>query len=111
MGVEVLRFHNTGHGFFITDMHSTDAGSCIPSMKRVGGKTQKKIYKASCRALRALLRANSIFGNAFLSNLEKATTSLRSCRINSAWRRIGPWGVSTGDFDADGGTMCSARRE
>jgi hypothetical protein len=94
MGIKVFDYNNDGRmDLLITDMHSDMIGDIPPPDEKA-----KFPPKEDAPVFQGI--ANNIFGNAFFENQGGGHFAERSFDLNleNYW----PWGVSTGDLNADG---------
>lgn len=94
MGIKVFDYNNDGKmDLLITDMHSDMVGDVPPQEEK-----SKFPPKEDLPLFQGI--ANNIFGNAFFENQGGGKFVERSFDLNleNYW----PWGVSTGDLNADG---------
>jgi enediyne biosynthesis protein E4 len=94
MGVAVFDFDNNGLlDLFLTDMHSDMSHDIGPDLeKRKSEMTWPEEFLQS--------KGRSIYGNAFYLQTEVGNFTEVSDEINA--ENYWPWGLSYGDFDADG---------
>lgn len=94
MGAAVLDFDNDGRfDLFLTDMHSDMS-------KDVGPESEKLKSDITWPEEFVKSEGRSIYGNAFFQQLADGEFSEVSQQINA--ENYWPWGLSCGDFDADG---------
>ncbi|HIG54481.1 MAG TPA: CRTAC1 family protein [Candidatus Latescibacteria bacterium] len=94
MGIQVFDFDNDGRqDIYVTDMHSDMSEDIGP---------EKEKLKSSMHPSEEFLRSggNSIFGNAFFRSEGEGSFVEISDHIGA--ENYWPWGLSTGDFNADG---------
>lgn len=94
MGVKSFDYDNDGHqDLFITDMHSDMSAGAGPDQEK-----RKSIMNWPEQFL--ITEGASLFGNAFFLNV-KGKSFLEISQGNGA-ENYWPWGLSTGDLNADG---------
>ncbi len=94
MGIKVFDWNNDGRmDLLVTDMHSDMVGDIPPQDEKLQfpPKEDLPVYQGA---------ANNIFGNAFFESRGDGRFVERAAELNleNYW----PWGVSTGDLNADG---------
>lgn len=94
MGIQVFDFNNDGHmDIFVTDMHSDMTAPVeVENEKRKSKVTWPESFLQS--------EGNSVFGNSFFRNLGNGHFEEVSDEVGA--ENYWPWGLSTGDFNADG---------
>jgi cytochrome oxidase Cu insertion factor (SCO1/SenC/PrrC family) len=96
MGIQIFDFDNDGRqDVFVTDMHSDMSQS-------VGPNKEKEKAEMQWGEEMLLTGGTSIFGNAFYRSLGEGRFEEISDEIGA--ENYWPWGLSAGDFNADGFT-------
>lgn len=97
MGIQVFDFNNNGRlDLFITDMHSDMSEDIPPIFEKLKSQMQWSPHRLD------VPREQSIYGNAFFINESKGKFREASDKIGA--ENYWPWGLSTGDLNADGYT-------
>lgn len=105
MGLKFFDYNNDGRmDLFVTDMHSdmTTEQERQAASFRLKAEKQKSEEFCSIQYTEAVLQgaSNNIFGNSFYENLGGGKFRERSDELNL--ETYCPWGISTGDLNADG---------